>query len=66
MFEIQCGKKQQDDRVCMGHFWICGSHLGASSEAVQNARLPTGSLSSTVCAGDGIGRRFAGHAVYQL
>ena len=23
MFEIQCGKKQQDDRVCMGHFWIC-------------------------------------------
>ena len=22
MFEIQCGKKQQDDRVCMGHFWI--------------------------------------------
>ena len=23
MFVIQCGKKQQDDRVCMGHFWIC-------------------------------------------
>ena len=22
MFEIQCGKKQQDDRICMGHFWI--------------------------------------------
>ena len=27
MFEIQCGKKQQDDRVCMGHFWICVYHL---------------------------------------
>ena len=23
MFEIQFGKKQQDDCVCMGHFWIC-------------------------------------------
>ena len=22
MFEIQCGTKQQDDRVCMGQFWI--------------------------------------------
>ena len=27
MFEIQCGKKQQDDRVCMGHFWICATML---------------------------------------
>ena len=27
MFEIQCGKKQQDDRVCMGHFWICDKSL---------------------------------------
>ena len=27
MFEIQCGKKQQDDRVCMGYFWICADNL---------------------------------------
>ena len=33
MFEIQCGKKQQDERVCMGNFWIWGSikEKGASS-----------------------------------
>ena len=32
MFEIQCGKKQQDDRVCMGHFWICASFQSALCE----------------------------------
>ena len=32
MFEIQCGKKQQDDRVCMGHFWILMWYLTGDLE----------------------------------
>ena len=37
MFEIQFGKKQQDDRVCVGHFWICSALLVVCASALQSS-----------------------------